>query len=125
MLALVDMPTGTTFFFKKKISRRVVMSAWDIVSASICASALSEGLGAVVDFVIKVIRFEKLQGETTIARLPSGHYIMHLMTFLRTGWNLPSAVSLEMGEDPYVRTALQSDAVKDLDSRVLTSITTT
>ena len=59
--------------------------------------SLFEGLVAVVIFVRKVIRIKKLQDDTTISRLPSGHYSVGLMTFPRTGWNLPSTVSTEIG----------------------------
>ena len=124
VIALVDMPTGIAGHCG--ISRWAVMS--DRGTSPVLPQvpvSLFEGPGAIVDLVQKVIRFEKRQDETTIARLHSGHYSMYLVKCPRTGWNLPSTVSTETRRDPFTRTPLQADVNlcrKELESRVLTLI---
>ena len=70
--------------------------------------SLFEGLGAVVNFGRKEIRFEKLQDETTISRLPQWTLQHESDDFPRTGWYLPSTFSA--GRKPmYICTVRNSD----------------
>ena len=115
VLALADVPTGIAGHCG--ISRWAVMSDMGPSSVPLLVPVcLFEGLRAVVDFLRKVIRFEKLQDESTFARLPSAHHSTNLMTRPRTAWHLPFTVSREMG-GAEVHLYLQSKTENHFDSK--------